>query len=106
MKEDVTKLPKWAQNRIMNLESKLEADRKDYQGKLRELAGEEDSDILLGREFGEHMPLPKHSSITFLLPGVEKDSITVSNGKRGVCIRKYHGRLNINPEASNSAYVS
>lgn len=63
---DVTKLPKWAQVRISNLESKLKADVAYWKGKAVE-AETGDTNTFLG-DYPDDIGLPRGSRIVFVLP--------------------------------------
>ena len=100
---DTAKLPKWAQNRIHNLEQRIA----ELEDKTR-VEGEEKTDLYWYKPlFGNYHYLPdEHTYIVFKFHGVHlQQEITINRDGEGLRISSTC-QLSISPRASNTVNVT
>jgi len=102
MKENVTKLPKWAQDRIAILERDLAAAQRE----MRSIYAKEDTGvrILYFPQHDQTMPLPERAQVEFG-PKDFGTALTVTLRKDGGVDVHGEGRIAITPWAANSVTI-
>ena len=95
MEHDITKLPKWAQQRIKYAEQTaseaLEREKRTVEG---------DTNVWIDKGYRrDRQPLPEHTRILFEL---EDGSISVSVEDGKVYVMAIHGGLSVYPRSSNT----
>jgi hypothetical protein len=103
--EDLTKLPKWAQQRFRFMESNLDAAERKI-AEMIPTGDETNVFIISGMDL---IPLPKRTQIRFVTPSGHIDVGMRSDLPDGVCVygneRDYNKRIAIRPQASNCFHV-
>lgn len=99
MTEDISKLPKWAQQKIIALESQVAV----YKEQVDQFLGSEATFTSLSLGFlNDDRPIPDESEIRFRLSGKKYSCIEVSRDLSGNQIRIMGDRgLTVQPVASN-----
>jgi len=101
MANDVSKLPKWAQDQINWRNSEIER----LKGQIQQLLGGPEETNITYRELSEDLPLPANKTISFYPRGLDKERrIDVRIERVGITITTQR-RLIIHPEASNSIRI-
>lgn len=108
---DISKLPKWAQKHIADLERELLYSQRHVEDLIKELTADEGgSSVTYSVDIGEERPIPERARVSFTLTNAKgwKSGVRVMlredygmtvldiNADRGVSIR---------PRASNSFYI-
>lgn len=95
--EDVKRLPKWVQNKIIVLERNLH----NLQAELRQIYGAEETNVSFSKGILEEFNLPKDVRITFKIKPHQRswiDCYITNDGKLRV---SGNNSILINPSASN-----
>ena len=101
---DISKLPKWAQRDIQVLEANLRSARR----KLKEIAGEGETEVYLQQHMENDIPLPAGSQIRFMVPGrgQPNDRHHIDARVEGDGLRLYGSRcVEIRPGSANNILI-
>ena len=99
-KEDLSRLPKWAQNRISVLEMRLD----ESAARTRQMDGLEETNVYMDGGIGEDRRLPKDTRILFKLPGRMSD-LYCRIDKGRLYVQSNGSSVRIAPSSGNSFYV-
>lgn len=98
--EEISKLPKWAQNKA----NKIQSDIEHWKSKAKQVEGEQETNVFINY-YPTPQPLPKDSDIKFKLSAGEI-SFRVVRDSIEVHATSYSGRLAILPQVSNGILLS
>lgn len=100
MKNDISKLPAWAQSEI----KRLQADNKHYQEKIDEMMGVSDAETNTYIWGGmEHKPMPKDTAIVFTIEGKGQFTVMVKREGLDINFNSLAGhKMAILPHVSNA----